>query len=193
MPEPAPLAFSIAALNKATASQAAAMIDRIVERSAWLAHRAAAARPFGGGDDLAAWLEAEIHSLSRDKAVEFLCAHPELSPPDPATITAASRREQQRLRLLDPDPDLADRLSDLNRRYVRRHGYPFVIALHAHKDIEDVLTQFEQRLGTDHDEELTRSLKEVVSVMRARLARLIDLSTDARDPAAPLTERGGVQ
>lgn len=175
MQHPAPLAFSISAFNRATDSQAAAMMDRIVERSVWLARRAVDARPFHGIGDLARWLEAEVRSLSRDDAVMLLCAHPELSPPEPSTMTDASQDEQGRISLLDPDPDLLQRLSEMNRRYLRRHGYPFVIALHAHNDLSEVLAQFESRLAADDPEaELARSLSEVVSVMTARLSRLSD-------------------
>lgn len=178
MQEPAPLAFSIRALNRATDGQAAAMMDRIVERSAWLAHRAANARPFSDVEALARWLDSEVRSLSRDDAVMLLCAHPELSPPAPCEMTDASQGEQGRLSLLDPDPELSLRLSELNRLYLRRYGYPFVIALHAHRDLAEILAQFESRLAAhDPDEELARSLSEVVSVMIARLARLAGTSS----------------
>lgn len=187
MQQAAPLAFSMDTLNRATESQAAAMMDRVVERSAWLAHRAAAARPFRDGDDLADWLETEVRSLSREEAVELLCAHPELSPPDPASMTQASRHEQGRLDLLEPEPDMAARLADLNRRYLRRHGYPFVIALHAQKNMSAVLGQFESRLASDPEEELARSLGEVVSVMKARLVRLVGgAKAAAGDPPAAM-------
>ncbi|MFK7871395.1 MAG: 2-oxo-4-hydroxy-4-carboxy-5-ureidoimidazoline decarboxylase [Roseobacter sp.] len=167
-----PHRFSIDALNKADNSQAAAIMDRIVERSTWLAYRAAAARPFRDVNDLANWLETEVRSLSHGEALELLCAHPELSPPNPTTMTQASQREQDRLHLVDPDKDTAKRLTDLNKRYLRRHGYPFVVALHAQHDVDDVIAQFEQRLVADPDKELNRSLGEVVSVMQARLAEV---------------------
>lgn len=167
-----PHRFSIDALNNADDSQAAAIMDRIVERSTWLAYRAAAARPFRDVNDLANWLETEVRSLSHGEALELLCAHPELSPPNPTTMTQASQREQDRLHLVDPDKDTAKRLTDLNKRYLRRHGYPFVIALHAQHDLDDVIAQFEQRLVADPDKELNRSLGEVVSVMQARLAEV---------------------
>lgn len=190
MKKTAPPKFSINSLNKATDRHAAALMDQIVERSTWLAHGAVAARPFRNESELGNWLEAEVFGLSRDKAVEFLGAHPELSPPHPTKLTPASQSEQHRLHLLDPDPDLAVRLSDLNRRYMQRHGYPFVIALHAQGNMADVLGQFESRLASDPEEELVRSLGEAVSVMRARLARTVDDSSSlAREPIADV-DRG---
>lgn len=168
----APLAFSIDALNRATIGQATAMMDRIVERSAWLAHRAAEARPFRNAEELAAWLDTEVRSLSRDEALQLLCAHPELSPPDPAAMTSASQTEQGRLDLLDLDAVTSAELTDLNRQYSRRHGYPFIVALHEHEDLESVIAQFKRRIATDPGEELACALGQVVSVMKARLLRL---------------------
>lgn len=172
MRDTTPHKFSIEALNRASASQAVAILDRIVERSVWLAQRAAAARPFGDVADLADWLEAEVRNLPHDEAVQLLCAHPELSPPDPAAMTQASQLEQGRLQLLEADTALSTQLADLNRQYQRTHGYPFVIALHAQSSINSVIEDFNKRLEADADEELSRSLGEVVSVMRARLTKL---------------------
>ena len=174
------LSFSIAALDRASAAQAAAMLDRIVENSPWLAHRAADARPFGSVEALAQWLDTEVRGLARDEAVQLLCAHPELAPPAPTAMTQASQTEQGRLKLSQPTPKLAKQLAELNRQYLRRHGYPFVIALHAQANIEAVIAQFESRLAADPDDELPRSLGEVVSVMKSRLARLT-----GTEPAEP--------
>lgn len=148
------------------------MMDRIVERSAWLARRAAEARPFSSEDDLSAWIDTEVRSLTKDEALQLLCAHPELSPPDPSAMSPASQTEQGRLELLNLDPVTAATLTDLNRRYTRRHGYPLIVALHEHADFATVLDQFERRISADLEEELTRSLGQVVSVMKARLTQL---------------------
>ncbi|MXQ07835.1 2-oxo-4-hydroxy-4-carboxy-5-ureidoimidazoline decarboxylase [Alphaproteobacteria bacterium GH1-50] len=177
----APLAFSIDALNRATSGQATAMMDRIVERSTWLAHRAAQARPFRNADDLAAWLDTEVRSLSRDEALHLLCAHPELSPPDPSNMTSASQSEQGRLDLLALDAVAAAELTDLNRQYSRRHGYPFIIALHEHDSLESVIAQFESRIAAEPGEELARALDQVVSVMKARLKKLTGTDRSSRE------------
>lgn len=183
MQSAAPHNFSIQAFNRATTDQATAMMDRIVERSAWLGRRAADARPFGNAGDLAAWIDAEVRSLAKDEALQLLCAHPELSPPEPSTMTLASQTEQGRLDLLDLDRETATALTELNRRYTRRHGYPLIVALHEHEDFAAVIDQFERRISADPDEELNRSLGQVISVMKARLTRLTDTSRRRGTPA----------
>ncbi len=175
-----PHKFSIEALNRASNRQAIAILDRIVERSVWFAQRAADARPFRDETHLAEWLDAEVRGLSREEATQLLCAHPELSPPDPTSMTQASQSEQSRLQLLGPNKDLAVQLADLNRKYHQTHGYPFVIALHAQQDLAGVIAEFENRLAADPDDELTRSLGEVVSVMTTRLINLSGASLEQR-------------
>lgn len=185
MPDTAKTPFSIKALNRAPAPEALDMMDQIIERSDWLAARAVTARPFADTPALAAWLEKEVTGLPRQDAILLLQAHPELAPAAPATMTPASQSEQGRLSLLDPTPALSEKLSALNAEYRAKHGFPFVIALHAYPDMTVVLAQFESRLAADTNEELPRALREVVSVMKARLARLTGDATGAQGRAGP--------
>ena len=168
--QPTPL--SLAALNAASPDDAAAMLAPVVERSPWLARRIALARPFAEREQLAAALRATITALTEDERLLLLRAHPELAPATPETMTAASQGEQGRLGLARPASAIAARLSELNRQYSQRFGYPFIIALHAMQDLDAVLAQFEGRLENAPSEEMARALSEVVSVATARLARL---------------------
>ncbi|MGI3169084.1 2-oxo-4-hydroxy-4-carboxy-5-ureidoimidazoline decarboxylase [Pseudooceanicola sp. C21-150M6] len=177
--------FSIKALNRASVPEALDMMDRIVERSDWLAARAVTARPFADAPSLALWLEREVTGLPRQDAILLLQAHPELAPAVPSAMTHASQSEQSRMSLLNPTPALAEKLATLNAAYRAKHGFPFVIALIAQPDMEAVLAQFESRLAADTKEELPRSLREVVSVMKARLARLTGDASVAQGRAAP--------
>lgn len=161
------------------------MMDRIIERSDWLAARAVTARPFADAAALALWLEGEVTGLPRQDAIFLLRAHPDLAPAAPTEMTRASQREQARLQLLDPTPELAGTLTRLNAAYRDKHGFPFIIALHAHPDMDAVLAQFESRLAADTNQELSRALAEVVSVMKARLARLTGDTNGAQGRTEP--------
>lgn len=177
--------FTIKAFNRASAPEALDMMDRIVERSDWLAARAVTARPFVDASAMAQWLEREVIGLPHQDAILLLQAHPELAPAAPSTMTDASQSEQDRLSLLNPTPALAEKLSTLNAAYRAKHGFPFVIALFAQPDMEAVIAQFESRMAADTKEELPRSLSEVVSVMKARLAGLTGDAIGSQGRAAP--------
>jgi 2-oxo-4-hydroxy-4-carboxy-5-ureidoimidazoline decarboxylase len=165
-------AFSIAALNRANPEAAVDMLARVTERSDWLAVRLAAHRPYADAQELGDRLQAEILSLTPQDSLRLLAAHPELAPPRPAAMTDASQAEQGRLALTDPAPALAARLNVLNTAYQQRFGFPFVIALHAFEDMDRVIARFESRLRNAPEVERRQALSEVVSVARARLARL---------------------
>jgi OHCU decarboxylase len=168
-----PTGFSIHDLNGAPVADATQMLEQVLERAPWLAGRVAAARPFADAQRLADHIGTEIAALSRDETLTLLQAHPELAPASPTSMTLASQSEQGRLDLAQPDDDLAAQLSDLNRRYRLRHGFPFIVALHAKKDIASVFAQFLSSLDQDTATEITRARGEVVSVARARLARVV--------------------
>lgn len=161
----------IDALNRGALAETARLLEPILERSPWLAQRVAAARPFADLHDLAARIETEIGALSGEDRLRLLRAHPELAPNAPLQMTQASQDEQARLSLGQPPADLRAELTELNRRYRDRHGFPFIIALHAAADLETVLARFRDSLDRDTDAEIARALGEVVSVARARLAR----------------------
>lgn len=138
--------LSIAALNAAPTADAAALLEPVIERSPWLARRVIDRRPFAGPADLAEALAEAIRGLPHDERLLLLRAHPELAPPAPEAMTAASQGEQGRLGLARPAPAVAARLAGLNRRYTARFGFPFIIALHAAADLDAVFAQFEGRL-----------------------------------------------
>lgn len=176
-------AFTITALNSAPDAQAARMLDTILERSPWLAQRVARARPFADPTAIGDAIAAAIDALSTSEQLLLLRAHPELAPPAPDTMTAASQDEQARLRLSRPAARTAAALHDLNRRYRARHGFPFIVALHEVSDTDDVVARFAAGLERDTGTEIARALDAVVSVARARLARRVAAGPDAGPPA----------
>ncbi|MGO4910014.1 2-oxo-4-hydroxy-4-carboxy-5-ureidoimidazoline decarboxylase [Pseudorhodobacter sp. W20_MBD10_FR17] len=167
-----PVTLTIAALNGASAVEATQMIGRITERSEWLAGRLAAQRPFTDVADLADRLQTLILNLTREERLVLLRAHPELATPEPGIMTDASKSEQKRLALGNLNAEMANRLTFLNGAYQEHFGFPFIIALHAFKDVESIVAVFEGRMQNAPDVEIDRALNEVVSVARARLTRL---------------------
>lgn len=182
-------AFTITALNSAPDAQAARMLDTILERSPWLAQRVALARPFADLTAVGDAIAAEIATLSTPEQMRLLRAHPELAPPAPDAMTAASQDEQARLRLSRPAEETAAALRELNQRYRARHGFPFIVALHEISDTDAVVARFAASLDRDTDAEMTRALDAVVSVARARLARRVAADPEAASPATAALRR----
>ncbi|MDF2235141.1 2-oxo-4-hydroxy-4-carboxy-5-ureidoimidazoline decarboxylase [Albimonas sp. CAU 1670] len=157
------------AINGADDRAAQALLLPFIERSPEVAARAARRRPFADAPALAAALRAALFELTEAETLELFRGHPELAPPAPDEMTPASQTEQGRLGLTDPAAPVAARLAELNRRYRARFGFPYIVALHRHADLESVLANFERRLDAAREDEIAAAREEIASVCRARV------------------------
>lgn len=178
----------IEAINAGTQAEAAALILPFIERSPEVAARAARRRPFADAAAFAAALRAALMELDAPALLALFRGHPELAPAEPDAMTSASQSEQGRLGLTDPAAPAAARLAELNRRYRDRFGFPFIVALHRHADLDGVLASFERRLAAPAPDEIAAAREEIASVCRARV-----LAAFGEAPAnAPRAGSGGV-
>lgn len=148
----------------------------VVELSPWVAQRAWVRGPFADADALYAAMAGAIHSATPDEQRALLNRHPELAGREALAgeMTADSNSEQGRLGLLTLSGTTMARLTDLNRRYRERFGFPLVVALRLHATLDDVLTAAQARLDNRPAEELPLALDQVCAVMRGRLARALE-------------------
>jgi 2-oxo-4-hydroxy-4-carboxy-5-ureidoimidazoline decarboxylase len=157
------------AINRADEASAARMLVPFIERAPEIARRVARHRPFSGPDALAGAVEREILALDAQALIALFQGHPELSPPAPRLMTGESQREQGRIGLTATPADRAEKLGRLNRRYSEKFGFPFIIALHRHPDIDTVVEIFERRLTARREDEIATARAEILSVSRARI------------------------
>ncbi len=165
----------LATLNTLDQDTFCALLGGVVEHSPWVARQAWADRPFASLDALYDAMSHAIRLSARSQQLALLRVHPELAGREAVagTMTADSNNEQGRLGLLSLQPDDFERLTDLNRRYRERFGFPFVTAMRLHGSLADVFRSLEQRLHNDPETELAVSLLQVCEVMRGRLARTV--------------------
>src|SRR4051794_29137439 len=128
-------------------------LDGVVEHSPWVA-RAVYREHLGDA------LEAAIRAASRERQVELVRAHPELSSGEP--LTAESAREQAGAGL-DHGPRDAQR--ELNAAYRERFGFPLVVCVREHTP-ESILAWGNERLSRSPDEELDTAIGEIAKIAR---------------------------
>jgi 2-oxo-4-hydroxy-4-carboxy-5-ureidoimidazoline decarboxylase len=172
---PASPHWTLDALQALSTEAFEAALGEAVEHAPWVARRAALARPFA---DVAALVQAmarTVHAASPDEQIALLRGHPELAGSEAreGRMTADSTSEQGRLGLDRLDRATLARLDDLNRRYRERFGFPLIIALRLHADLDSVLRQADERLASAPADERHRALQQVCEVMRGRLRRLV--------------------
>jgi 2-oxo-4-hydroxy-4-carboxy-5-ureidoimidazoline decarboxylase len=161
-------------VNRMTAGEFVRSLGGVFEHSPWIAERAFAARPFAGVDALHAAMSEAVRGAGRDAQLALLRAHPELAGREAqaGSLTRDSKAEQAAAGLNALTRAELERVSELNRRYRAKFGFPFIIAVRRHTK-DGILGEFERRLDLDPETELANGLAQVFAITRLRLDGLI--------------------
>ena len=149
----------------------------IFEHSPWIAERAFALE-LGQAHDSATGMHSALCRMFRSATIEermgVLRAHPDLAGKLAAAkrLTAESTAEQASAGL-DALTD-AERASfqKMNKAYVTKHGFPFIIAVKDH-DKAGILRAFTRRLENETDTEFDEACRQVERIARLRLEALL--------------------
>jgi 2-oxo-4-hydroxy-4-carboxy-5-ureidoimidazoline decarboxylase len=167
--------LTLCALNGMEQREFSSALGSIFEHSAWVAEGAFAARPFVSVDHLHQAMMDVVWLVSREQQVALLRAHPELAGREAreGTMTADSTSEQGRLGFHGLARDELARMTQLNRAYRDKFGFPCIIALHRHENRASVFGEHERRLANDADIEISNCIEQVGFITRGRLDRLL--------------------
>ena len=154
-----------------------AKFGSIFEHSAWIAERAFDLE-LGPAHDSAAGMHNALSRMFRSASDEerrgVLLAHPDLAGKLAAAdlLTAESTSEQASAGLDALTDAERTRFTELNTRYVEKHGFPFIIAVKDHTK-DGIVSAFEARIANDTDTEFTTACKQVERIARIRLDQIL--------------------
>jgi 2-oxo-4-hydroxy-4-carboxy-5-ureidoimidazoline decarboxylase len=159
-------------LNSAPHDEFVRVLGGIFERSAWVADRAAATRPFRDVDALHGAMVAVVERASRADQIGLLRAHPELAGREAREggMTDSSVSEQASAGLHALTAEEVAHMNRLNAQYRERFGFPCIIAVRNHTK-QSIFAEMERRLGNDADVELGENLRQIYAITRMRLDR----------------------
>ena len=151
-----------------------ARLGAIFERSPWIAEQAWKKKPFRSVDELHEAMTQIVRHASREQQLALARAHPELAGAEASAgaLTADSSSEQGRLGFTALCREEFVKLTDLNRRYREKFGFPCIVALYLHASRNSVIQLMEQRLAHDAATELANALEQVGHIARGRLAKV---------------------
>lgn len=166
---------TLSEINRLDCKAFVAALGGVFEHAPWVAERAWPSRPFASVDALHGAMLAQIHAADPAARLALLRGHPELAGREAVagSMTVESTSEQARLGLVALTPAQHARMQDLNRRYRERHGFPCIIALSLHRDLESMFAEFEKRLASPEAGEEAVALAQVGHISGARLRRLV--------------------
>lgn len=150
----------------------------VFEHSPFVAERAVACGLHDAHDSppgLAGAMNAAFREASETERLGVLKAHPDLAGKLALAggLTAQSKSEQAGAGLDQlTEPELA-RFTELNQHYVKRFGFPFIIAVKG-LDKTAILSAFDQRVDNEPAEEFATACREVEKIARLRIHALFE-------------------
>ena len=162
-------------LNAASREDFVARLGGVFEHSPWVAERAFAHRPFATRAALHAALVRAVEEAGTERRLALIRAHPELAGRAAVRgeMTDFSKEEQGGSGLLDCSPEEFARLQDLNRRYVEKFGFPFIIAVRG-LDRAAIVEAFARRSENPPEAEMAEALRQIARIAGLRLKGLVD-------------------
>jgi chitin deacetylase len=149
----------------------------IYEHSPWVAERAYALELGPAHDSatgLANALARVFRSASHDDRLAVLRAHPDLAGKLAAArrLTADSTQEQASAGLDALTDAERAQFQNLNMAYVKKHGFPFIIAVREHSKAT-ILQSFHARIDNASDVEFRTACHQVERIAQLRLMELL--------------------
>jgi len=149
----------------------------IFEHSPWIARRAWEGELSPANDTaigLAAALTFQFRAASEEQRLGVLVAHPDLAGKlaQAKRLTASSTDEQASAGLDALTDEERARFTDLNTDYVKKFGFPFIIAVRDNTKAS-ILAAFENRIANDRDTEFATACRQVERIALLRLKALL--------------------
>lgn len=149
----------------------------IFEHSEWLAERAFDLE-LGPAHDTATGLHSALARMFRSATVEdrmaVLRAHPDLAGKLAAAerLSSESAGEQASAGLDALTDEEREAFENLNTSYVKKHGFPFIIAVKDH-DKAGILRAFQRRVDQETDTEFDEACRQVERIAQIRLEAIL--------------------
>ncbi len=149
----------------------------IFEHSAWIAERAYDLE-LGPAHDTAGGLQNALarvfRTASEDERLGVLTAHPDLAGKlaQAKRLTKESTSEQSSAGLDALTDDERSTFTELNERYTKKFGFPFIIAVRDH-DKNSILQAFHRRIEQDRTTEFAEACRQVERIAAFRLQDLL--------------------
>jgi 2-oxo-4-hydroxy-4-carboxy-5-ureidoimidazoline decarboxylase len=165
--------MKVAELDSMPKAAFVAAVAPLFEGAPHFLDRLAAARPFGGTDELFRRARVIALSMPESEQIELINAHPRLGAP-PSSVSAMSHREQGYDR--ESTEAIAD-LDRLNRRYEARFGFRFCVFV-AGRSRAQLVPVLEAALRAERTAEIQRAIGDVVAIARDRDSALAGAGTE---------------
>ncbi|WNS40884.1 2-oxo-4-hydroxy-4-carboxy-5-ureidoimidazoline decarboxylase [Paenibacillus sp. MMS20-IR301] len=144
----------------------------IFEHSPWVAEGTYGQQPFVSVQQLHDSMVDTARNAEGEQILGLLRAHPDLATR--LEVSPLSAAEQQGAGLTRLTPEEFAQLTELNKAYTEKFGFPFILAVRG-KNKEDIISSIAERVHRSVQEELEQALREISRITRFRLDDLLNV------------------
>lgn len=175
--------LSIHAVNKMGYEEFIKCFGNVVEHCSLCAAAVWRERPFRDAETLASCFGDFIDRLPISGKEGILRLHPDLAGrlAQAGQLTSESTREQASAGLNTMTEEERQRMTNLNKRYTQKFGFPFVICARENKK-DAILRGLEERLENAPQTEAITGANEVKKICRLRLVDLVKPDSRLNSP-----------
>ena len=160
-------------INKLSRSEFVKVFANIFENTEWIAEELYTQKPFNDFKELSSKMLDIFENVSKKKQLIILNAHPDLADKTKISfLTPNSKREQTGVRLDQCTEKEFREFKNLNDKYKKKFGFPFIYAVKDKSKIE-ILSNFRQRVSYDINVEFTEAKKQVKKIASLRLNEIM--------------------
>ena len=161
---------SINKVNNLNKSDFISIFGNVFEKTEWIAEKTYALKPFNNFEELFSRMMEIFESSKKENHLEILNAHPDLAIEK--KLTDDSKKEQNSANLNQCSEEEFKEFKELNKRYKKKFGFPFIIAVKG-KNRQEILVNFRKRIINTIDLELEEAKQQVKKIATFRLREII--------------------
>ena len=160
---------SVDKVNKLSKSDFISIFGNVFEKTAWIAEKVFAFKPFENFDELTERFLNIFENEKKENHLKILNFHPELAVQKIMTID--SKKEQNNAELNQCTKEELEEFVKLNKDYKKKFNFPFIIAVSG-KNKSEILDNFRKRIKNDKNTEFKEAIKQVKKIASLRLKQI---------------------
>ena len=160
---------SVDKVNKLSKSDFISIFGNVFEKTAWIAEKVFAFKPFENFDELTERFLNIFENEKKENYLKILNFHPELAVEKIMTID--SKKEQNNAELNQCTKEELEEFVKLNKDYKKKFNFPFIIAVSG-KNKSEILDNFRKRIKNDKNTEFKEAIRQVKKIASSRLKQI---------------------
>ena len=162
---------SIEQINQLTKNDFIDIFGNVFEKTYWIAGKTFNSKPYKSVDELLSRMMQIYENISKEDCLKIFNAHPELAVEK--KLTKDSEKEQDGASLNNCNNEEFNEFKDLNEKYKKKFGFPFIIAVKG-KNKNEILHNFRKRIKNEINSEFNEAKEQVKKIATFRLTEIIN-------------------